>query len=550
MSDICRRSFVKGAGALGTAALAAGLGGAKAAFAETAFEALPDSWDYEADVVIVGYGVAGAAAAREAIAEGVSCIVLEKCDETLCGGSGAASAGAVFPNSADEIEWASRGYVSRETIQAVLNEGVAIAAWLDGLGMDRSRGGVGIYESVKNTVDDCGVTVLYETPGKRLIADPETHEVFGVQAIDATGAAVNVKANKGVILATGGFLGNTELVHRFIVPKEVHMVDTGAPTCTGDGLLMGLSVGAALKNLTWQCLENYGQGSVAMKTGSDEMGCGLLHLASGEHRGARIYVNSQGKRFMDEDLWYCHSKDFDYAPISFKGRWFAYQGFANLPMYLVFDSQLMDEGCIGPHDATIGWANAKGIYNWSADNKAELEKGWIAKGDTIEELVANLAQQSGHDPIDAAALTETLETYNGYCADGIDADFHRAEVQDELLGPSTLETIDKPPYYACEIVPSGIYTIGGLHWGENGSTLDWDGSPIPGLYHAGDVGQFTEVTVLGLQDCMGMGSYTCRTVCAQASREIPGEATIVIEAPTEEMSAKADVSAFYPTATA
>ena len=91
---LSRRSFVKGAAAAGALALAS----AGAARADVAVTVLPETWDYAADVVIVGYGAAGAMAAREAVAEGASAIVLEKCDEAMCGGSTCASAGAVFPN--------------------------------------------------------------------------------------------------------------------------------------------------------------------------------------------------------------------------------------------------------------------------------------------------------------------------------------------------------------------------------------------------------------------------------------------------------------------
>ncbi len=503
---------------------------------------LPAAWDYEADVVIAGYGMAGLGAAREAIAEGVSCIVLEKCDEEFCGGSACASGGGVFGNQAEVLYKDSRGYVTQETVDKIVEESARLGEWLTENNMDMTDKGVSIYRSIKAAVDGCGATVLYEMPAKRLVFDPKTHEVFGICAEDKDGKEVYVKANKGVLLATGGFLGNEELVHRFLIPKEVHMANVGPASCTGDGLLMGLSVNAALKNMTWQCLENYGQGSVALKMGSDEMGTGLLHLPAGEFRGARIYVNKSGRRFMDEDKWYCHTKGNNPA-FEYGGMWMAYEGFTNLPMYLIFDSQLFDHGCIGPHDAGLGWAKAKGIYNWSADNKAEFEKGWIVKGDTIEELVANLAKQSGQEPIDAEQLKATLETYNGYCEAGDDPEFGRAREQ-AFLGPSTLEPVNKPPYYACELVPAYIYTIGGLHWGEGGETLDWDGNAIPGLYHAGDVGQFTEVTVMGVRDCMAAGSYACRTICGAPTRTIPGESAVVMEVSTPEQREAADITKY------
>lgn len=540
MKNMTRRSFLKTAALSAAGMTALSMGAAAAENAEKPAY-LPEKWDYEADVVVCGYGVVGAMAAREAIAQGASCLVLEKASEALSGGAGISSAGAVFPNNPLAMHAESRGYVSMDTIMAIDAEGNRVFNWLMCNGLDMSGFGRTVYLSTRAAADKCGTNVLYETPAKRLVFDPVTKEVFGVIAEQA-GKEIYVKANKGVLLATGCFLGNEELMHRFLIPKEVHMVNIGAPTCTGDGLMMGMEVGAALKNMTWQCLENYGQGAVAMKKASDELGLGMLHLPAGDGRNARIYVNQQGKRFMDEDQMFLHYKGNN-PTLQYNGEWFAYQGFANLPMYLIFDSRLMDEGCIGPNNAMLGYANAAGLYNWSADNKVELEKGWIVKGDTIEELVAKLAEQSGHDPIDAETLKATIETYNGYCAEGNDKEFGRGVFQ-HYVAPSGLEGLTKPPYYACELTPSAIYTIGGLHWGENGATLDWAGNAIPGLYHAGDVGQFCEVSPVGLRDNMAVGSYTCRNICQNASRVIPGEAAAVIPAPTAAQMAAADISAF------
>ncbi len=538
MKNMSRRTFLKSAAltAAGMTLLNTGISSA-----EESPSFLPESWDYEADVVIVGYGIAGAMAAREAIAQGVSCLVLEKCSEELAGGSGCSSAGAVFGNNPEAMYKESRGYVSMDTLLKIDAEGNRIFNWLTANGLDLSGAGVSVYRSTRAAADHCGTNVLYNTPGKRLVFNPETHEVFGVVA-EQNGHELFIKANKGVLLSTGCFLGNEELMHRFIVPKEVKLASLTSPACTGDGLMMGMSVGAALKNMTWQCLENYGQGSVALKKASDEVGTGLLHSPAGEGRGARIYVNTQGKRFMDEDFMFLHYKGNNPA-FQYSGEFFNYQGFANLPMYLIFDSKLFNGGCIGPHDANLGWANAKGIYNWSADNQAELEKGWIVKADTLEELVDKLAEQSGNAPIDVEALKETIANYNGYCESGVDAEFGRAATQHYLV-PSSLEPICQPPYYACELTPAAIYTIGGLHWGENGSTLDWEGHAIPGLYHAGDVGQFCEVSPVGLRDNMAVGSYTCRTICGQPSRQIPGKAASVISAPTSAQRAAADITAF------
>ena len=192
---------------------------------------------------------------------------------------------------------------------------------------------------------------------------------------------------------------------------------------------------------------------------------------------------------------------FDY-----NGTFPVFESFKNFPMYTIFDSTMFDAGPVGPRDFSTGYASAYNIYNWSEDNQAELERGWLVKADTIEELVEKLAEQSGNDPIDVEALKATIEAYNAACDAGEDAEFGR----DSFM----LSKIATPPYYAAEIEPAAVYTIGGLVCGENMETLDWDGNPIPRLYHAGDVGQPIKFTILSLAGAMATGEIA-GTACAQ-----------------------------------
>lgn len=121
------------------------------------------------------------------------------------------------------------------------------------------------------------------------------------------------------------------------------------------------------------------------------------------------------------------------------------------------------------------------MYTWSADNQAELEKGWIAQADTLEELAEKV---SGTDMwgnevhIDPAGLTATVEAFNAACEAGEDADF----------GRSFLAPIGEGPYYAFEIVPATLYTTGGAAHDVNAQAVDWLDRPIPRLYMAGLVG--------------------------------------------------------------
>lgn len=467
-----------------------------------AAEETPDwmpAWDREADVVVVGFGPAGASAAKAAMENGASVLVVEKADKELAGGSAPTSMGFIKPYTAEQFYDSGMGRLTMENAQRMLERADASLDWVaeNGLEMQGQTSvgnGRGFYDAVVRGSEAIGTEVLYETPAKKLICDPQTHEVYGVACEDANGNPLYVRANKGVILCTGGYVANKDLMTRFHFADMPDYATVGAPTQTGDGLLMALEIGAALDGVSNQQIEWYGY---SYKLASDEMGTGILHMVDDFGPDSRIFVNQNGERFMDEEINITHTKCqlpfFDY-----NGTFPNYEGFTNLPMYVVFDEAMFEGGAVGPRDYYCGYASLSGLYNWSEDNQAELERGWFVKGDTIEELVEKLAEQSGNEPIDAEALKQTIATYNAYCEQGEDEAFGR----DSLY----MDPIGEGPYYAAQIVPTAVYTIGGLSGGENGETLDWQGNPIPRLYHAGDVGQPTKMLISALQGCMALGN--------------------------------------------
>ena len=119
------------------------------------------------------------------------------------------------------------------------------------------------------------------------------------------------------------------------------------------------------------------------------------------------------------------------------------------------------------------------------DPAAHLAAGTWVSADTVEAL----AEAAG---LPAAALVETVERFNGYAASGVDADFHRGEDEYDTLfatgpGPNkALVPCDAPPYFAARFVLSDLGTKGGLVTDARGRVLREDGSPIPGLYAAGN----------------------------------------------------------------
>jgi predicted oxidoreductase len=112
-------------------------------------------------------------------------------------------------------------------------------------------------------------------------------------------------------------------------------------------------------------------------------------------------------------------------------------------------------------------------YDWSEDNSAEVEAGWIASADSIEALAGKI----GRDPARVAA---TVREYNAACAAGQDARFGR--------NPQTLQPIAKPPFYAIEVISGIVCTGGGGRRNIESEVLDHGGKPIHRLYEAGELG--------------------------------------------------------------
>ncbi len=174
----------------------------------------------------------------------------------------------------------------------------------------------------------------------------------------------------------------------------------------------------------------------------------------------------------------------------------------------------------------MSWAGAQGLHYWSPDNQDEVDRGWLVKADTLEELVAALAEQSGRDTIDAAALAETIEQYNGLC--------ETVGEEGDAFGRTSFGTIDTPPYYTAEVVTGAVYTMGGLKPGMRCETLALNGESIPHLYHAGDVGQFMDITSQGTCGAMAAGMIALRELAGLEPRSIEGDAATVMPAPTDE----------------
>lgn len=191
-------------------------------------------------------------------------------------------------------------------------------------------------------------------------------------------------------------------------------------------------------------------------------------------REGAIVVDNFGRRFCDE-------RDISRDPV----RYISYKHalsfdvhraiFPRIPSWFVFDETLRTRKSITNTNITEYFG-----ISWSNDNHEPIERGWILKADSLAELAEKIkAHPDNHGQMDAKTLCETVERFNGFCAIGEDRDFHRSS---DSLGP-----VQKPPFYALPLFPGGPNTKGGLKANEKRQVVDWNGNVIPRLYAAGEI---------------------------------------------------------------
>lgn len=560
-TGIGRRSFIKGAlaGAAGTACAA----GASAALASEAPAEgqwwLPEKWDYETDVLVVGLGGAGVSAAIAAQRAGVEVMGVEAAPFELRGGNTAVCGGG-FVEPVDVDQYAEVLYRftlqtgDRKQCRDLAQALTGITDWMDELDiaymdtgrtsfnffpdayyenyetMDNSMRGIGqigiehhaladengyqriggqyFYAAFADIYDELGIPTLYETRGRELVQDPRTKEVLGLRAEDASGASVYIKARKGVLLTCGGFEANDEMSQNYIKPC-MHVTQAGSPYNRGDGVAMSQAAGAKLWHM--DCLEWNGLGIRCMP--DDPVNGWVSTSTNWQKENSIIMVNRYGYRFYDESKRMGHTRTF--PAVEFQG--YADSGdtindYGGVPAYAIFDQTRFDEGK-GLFDGgglglAMGWFGQKGLYEWSEDNSKELASGIIKKGDTLEELAEALGF------VGVEQLAETVERYNGFVDAGVDEDFGR--------DPATMVKIENGPFYGIEVYPNYLNTQGGpKHYASDGRVLDENDEWIPRLYAAGELGSgygilyqgsgnTTEAVMVGkhaAEDCAALDSW-------------------------------------------
>lgn len=296
--------------------------------------------------------------------------------------------------------------------------------------------GKGYFDLFEKVISDkeFPVNIMTETAGKELIV--EDGKVVGVVA-ESKDKIYNIRAEKGVVLATGGFAANNEMVQKYNTMWEnlpADMPTTNIPGTTGDGIVMAEKVDAMVEMMD----------DIMLFPNADPFSSTTENVVGDD--GDMCSVNKEGVRFIDETL----------DRYSLSGAILAQPDQIH---YIISDA--------GNCKITDGKT-----FN-GFDIETMIANGQLYRADSIEEL----ATQLGMDP---AVLTNTIEKYNTYAANFDDPEFGRKSFSDK-------SAIDEAPFYACPRSVATHITGGGLIRDEKYRVINNSGEVIPGLYAGGEI---------------------------------------------------------------
>ncbi len=431
-------------------------------------------------LIIIGGGGAGLAAAVEAAEKGIGNITVVEKRGTLGGIS--AMAGGIFAcqspvqarqgivSDVDDLfkkamNWAHWANIRPRVLRAFINKSGETIRWLEDKGLEfdlitfypgqmppvqhNPRGyGAALIRLLHNECLRNGVRILRDCAARKIIRGDDG-AVAGVETF--TAGQATVYSCQSVIIATGGFAGNPELMRRYFPELREGLVLSGLPL-DGDGIFLAADAGAAIEDVATLIKEGPRYHLYEWP---------LLAL---ERDPVTLWVNKRGERFIDESTG-CHVFE---SVNSIMGQ-------PDMACFTLLDSSVrryfeqyghkvrQPEDKVSP--SAIRNELKKGF-------EAGLKKGAIKTADSWEEIAAWIGARDD-------TLKETVARYNEDCKRGYDATFAKAR---EYLLPLT-----EPPFYAIKDMVALLDTIGGIRIDEKMRVLDRNSEPIPGLYAAGSV---------------------------------------------------------------
>ena len=347
--------------------------------------------------------------------------------DTMLGGSGLNDPDLVktlAENSAEAIDWLDE--VGAELHNVGAFGGASVKRIHRPVNAEGKTTAVGAYviPILEKNLNDRGIEVIFSATANKIIMDGG--KAVGIEAETTGGGKVTINAG-AVIIASGGFGANNEMVVAQNHPELEGYITTNAAGILGQGIEMGVAVGAGTVDM--EQIQLHPTVHVA-----DDGSANLI--TEGLRGDGAILVNEEGERFYDEVSTRDKVSDAENQQTG---------GHA----WLIVDQKM---------------------YDASAVIQGYVSKGWCVTGDTAEDLAKEMN-------IDPATLAETIEKWNSYVEKKEDPDFGRTSFAEKLEGP----------YYALTVQPGIHHTMGGLKIDSSAAVLTESGEVILGLFAAGEV---------------------------------------------------------------
>ena len=444
------------------------------------------------DLVVVGCGVAGLSAAVSAAEGGAKVVLIERAPKEERGGSsrytdawlrmksedavfedfeellsrrghGAISPGMLRESIGDYEGWSanlkSYPFTDPVLISTFADSAPPTIAWLKSHGVKftfgspmllqkgiqrlaPSGGGLAIVEALAAAAEALGVEFRYETTGRSLLLNARG-DVCGLKAWSKEKGLHSIKA-RSVVLASGGFQGNTEMLTRYVGANAYlsRPVSPGGVYNKGEGIEMALAAGAAPAGQ----FEMFHAEPIDPRSSRHEALVAALNYG--------ILVNSSAVRFIDEgaDVYENIYDEVSWTIMRQKG------GIA----YFIYDSKLYD------------------VPNIRVRLKSEVPP---LRASSAREL----AGQIGVNP---DVLEATVRRYNAAVQDGpFDPALRDNKGTIDMVPPKSnwSRKIDESDLHAYPVICANTFTCGGVKIGKDGEVVNQDGHPIPGLYAAGEM---------------------------------------------------------------
>jgi FAD binding domain len=511
-ASLDRRSFLTSGAAIGAAAVAAVPAHAQAI-----------QWDREADVVVLGAGAGGLVSSIAAREKGASVITVEMNFDI--GGRAMMSYGGLYIGGGNRLQKAignndtpdkvfedwSRPekpmgrFSDRTLVRTYADNNLDLFDWLEKHGikwegyrrapdrLDRARTrlnvvawpnevtnngrGSGFVRPLAKTAREMGIDIMLKHRMTTIHREqPLAGRVVGITAIEVddnfqpTGKSINIRAKKGIVVATGGCADNPQFRTMFDVRLTAEYQAENNPWSkrNADGEIAAMQIGASLGATACQTTQddnmlNKGRMGAKSNGSATNIYPTSPHFFRAKAIGLPVHdyqdvilVKENGLRFHNETAG---QRDYEYfaAALAWTGDPKKMNGGG--PIWAIFD------------------AAAVAREKWEVKPPYVDPDGYFFSADTIEELARRIVNDYQWRPMPPEALGRSVERYNSFVDKGVDEDFKK---------PKPVHKIARPPFYAAWHTPAIHDSYTGLRIDASGRVIDLRGEPIPGLYACGD----------------------------------------------------------------